>query len=198
MQKIKNVLKGHKDHPEREGQYGNTTGTMAPGAGTHGTTGTAGTAGAYDTAGTTGTGTGGTYTEPEVVGVAEVPIVEERRHTAGMGQQEEVCGQKTFTELEDRPVVKERVERYVEHHPVEKQYVVETHFVGERPTATGAGVTVVGQDEYVVEAAEPGPKCPTGAGRVMDEVVQGTTGGMGTHGTAGTGMGGVEDRDRVM
>jgi hypothetical protein len=34
---------------------------------------------------------------------------------------EEVCGQKTFTEVENRPVVRERVERIVEHRPVEKQ-----------------------------------------------------------------------------
>jgi hypothetical protein len=34
---------------------------------------------------------------------------------------EEVCGQKTFTEVEDRPIVKERVERIMEHRPVEKQ-----------------------------------------------------------------------------
>lgn len=34
---------------------------------------------------------------------------------------EEVCGTKTFTEVEDRPVVRERVERIVEHRPVEKQ-----------------------------------------------------------------------------
>lgn len=33
----------------------------------------------------------------------------------------EVCGQKTFTEVEDRPVVKERVETIVEHRPVEKE-----------------------------------------------------------------------------
>jgi hypothetical protein len=26
-----------------------------------------------------------------------------------------------IAEVEDRPVVKERVERYIEHHPVEKQ-----------------------------------------------------------------------------
>lgn len=28
--------------------------------------------------------------------------------------------------MEDRPVVKEQVTRYMEHHPVEKQFVVET------------------------------------------------------------------------
>jgi G3E family GTPase len=34
---------------------------------------------------------------------------------------QEVCGTKTFTEVEDRPIVKERVERILEHNPVEKQ-----------------------------------------------------------------------------
>jgi hypothetical protein len=33
----------------------------------------------------------------------------------------EICGQKTFTQIEDRPVIRERVERIVEHRPVEKQ-----------------------------------------------------------------------------
>jgi hypothetical protein len=35
--------------------------------------------------------------------------------------EEVVCGTKTFTEVEDRPIVKERVERILEHQPVEKQ-----------------------------------------------------------------------------
>jgi hypothetical protein len=34
---------------------------------------------------------------------------------------EEICGQNTFTQIEDRPVIRERVERIVEHRPVEKQ-----------------------------------------------------------------------------
>ena len=129
--------------------------------------------------------TGGTYTEEKVVGVAEVPIVAEvehhhQSHAAHASSGVEVCGRKTFTEVEDRPVVKERVERYVEHHPVEKQYVVETRFVGEKAAAGGGGVDVVGQDEYVVEAAEPGPKCPINTGRVMDDVIGGTTGHTGS------------------
>jgi hypothetical protein len=45
--------------------------------------------------------------------------VTETHHTEARGEQ--VCGQKTFTEVEDRPVVRERVERIVEHRPVEKQ-----------------------------------------------------------------------------
>jgi hypothetical protein len=123
--------------------------------------------------------TGGTSTEEKVVGVAEVPIVAEVEHRQETNAGAEVCGQKTFTEVEDRPVVKERVEQYVEHHPVEKQYVVETKFVGEKATSKGAGVEVVGQDEYVVEAAEPGAKCPVNTGRVMDEVIEGTKGSTG-------------------
>lgn len=46
-------------------------------------------------------------------------------------------------QVEDRPVVKERVERILEHHPVEKQYVVETRFVGEQAVPSATGATVI-------------------------------------------------------
>jgi len=54
--------------------------------------------------------------------VTEQERVHERVHT-GVSERvgEEVCGQKVFTEVEDRPIVKERVERILEHKPVEKQ-----------------------------------------------------------------------------
>lgn len=61
---------------------------------------------------------------------SQVPVVvteqERRVETAGVDTctSEEVCGQKVFTEVEDRPVVRERVERIVEHRPVEKQVCV--------------------------------------------------------------------------
>ncbi len=42
-----------------------------------------------------------------------------------------VCGQKTFTTVEDRAVEKDVIERVIEHHPVEKKYVVETRPAGE-------------------------------------------------------------------
>jgi hypothetical protein len=54
----------------------------------------------------------------------QVPVVvteQERAVGTHHHAQQEVCGQKTFTEVEDRPVVRERVERIVEHRPVEKQ-----------------------------------------------------------------------------
>src|SRR5690242_19046946 len=66
----------------------------------------------------------------------QVPVVvteQERMHThhhhTGMRQEVEVCGQKTFTDVEDRPVVRERVERVVEHRPVEKQVGASTALV---------------------------------------------------------------------
>jgi hypothetical protein len=40
-----------------------------------------------------------------------------------------VCGTKTFTEVEDRPIVKERVERILEHQPVEKEVRVVLLFI---------------------------------------------------------------------
>lgn len=37
-------------------------------------------------------------------------------------QEDVVCGRKEFREVEDRPIVRERVTKVLEHHPVEKQY----------------------------------------------------------------------------
>lgn len=200
MQKIKNAIKGHRHGKDDE--YDNTAGATTYGH--HGTT-------AYgdNTMGTTGMGTSG-YAEgqivderPVAVGVAEVPVVvteqervvtEGHRHTEHHREHhhmaEEVCGQKTFTEVEDRPVVRERVERIVEHRPVEKQYVVETRFVGEKEMGV-AGAEIVDIKDRVVDVAAPGPTCPVNTGAVMNEVVAGHTSGMtgttGTHHTHHTG-----------
>ncbi|KAF6256759.1 hypothetical protein COO60DRAFT_78118 [Scenedesmus sp. NREL 46B-D3] len=76
--------------------------------------------------------------------------------------------------VEDRPIVKERVERILEHAPVEKQYVVETKFVGETAVPSSTGATVIDTNERVVERAEPGPACPTGVGAAMDRVIDET------------------------
>ena len=43
----------------------------------------------------------------------------------------QVCDTKYYTTVEDRPVEKEIIERVVEHHPVEKKFVVETRPAGE-------------------------------------------------------------------
>lgn len=43
---------------------------------------------------------------------------------------------------------------------MEKEFVTETRYVGERPLASAAGETSLGVTERVVEAAAPGPTCP--------------------------------------
>jgi len=78
-----------------------------------------------------------------------------RAHEGG-----DVCGRREFVEVEDRPVVLERVERVVEHHPVEKRYVVETRPVGERELREGRVAESLGVTERVVDRAV-GSKCPT-------------------------------------
>lgn len=87
----------------------------------------------------------------------------------------------------------------VEHRPVEKEFVTETRFVGERPIPAAAGETSLGVTERIVEAAQPGPTCPVpGApivsgggetvGRVEDPTAAtGMTGVGTTSGAAGTG-----------
>jgi hypothetical protein len=216
MQKIKEKLHiGRNKHHEGEYAegYDNTYNTA-------GNTGVAGTGVGTGVAGTGATGLGATsmststsgssgYQEgiverPVGVGVAEVPVVVTEQERLGMGGRfeggrgEEVCGVKTFSEVEDRPVVKERVERVLEHRPVEKQYVVETRFVGETPVPSATGATVIDSTERVVEAAEPGPRCPANAGQVMDNVIGGMgTGGVGAGGLGAGGLGtGAYDGDR--
>jgi hypothetical protein len=44
-------------------------------------------------------------------------------------REEVVCGRKEFTEVEDRPIVKERVTKVLEHHPVQKEYVTQVKCV---------------------------------------------------------------------
>jgi hypothetical protein len=74
-----------------------------------------------------------------------------------------VCETRTFTEVEDRPIMRERVERIIEHRPVEKQFVVETRPVGERELAEGVHYESAGVREYEVDRVA-GSKCPTTTG----------------------------------
>eukprot|EP00878_Enallax_costatus_P002719 GHUV01002908.1.p2 GENE.GHUV01002908.1~~GHUV01002908.1.p2 ORF type:complete len:169 (+),score=52.00 GHUV01002908.1:124-630(+) len=133
-----------------------------------------------ETYGAAGTEAYGATGQEQVVGmgVAEVPVVvteQERVHEHHHeDRHEEVCGTKTFTEVEDRPIIKERVERILEHQPVEKQYVVETKFVGEAAIPSSEGARIIDTNERVVERAEPGPACPTGVGAAMDRVIDET------------------------
>eukprot|EP00884_Botryococcus_braunii_P004715 jgi/Botrbrau1/14244/Bobra.0381s0006.1 len=88
---------------------------------------------------------------------AAVPIRTEAR--------DEACETKTFTTVEDRPIEKERVERIIEHRPVEKRYVVETRFIGERELTEGRRVEHLGTTERIVSVAQPSSVCE-GAPRI--------------------------------
>ena len=71
-----------------------------------------------------------------------------------------VCSQEYFTKTVDEPVVIESVERLKEHHPVEKEYVVETRFTGvEKELAEGRTAEVLGTTERIVSQAPTGNPC---------------------------------------
>jgi len=48
------------------------------------------------------------------------------------GDRGPVCGSRTYTVIEDRPIEKERRTTVLEHHAWEKTFVIETRLVGER------------------------------------------------------------------
>lgn len=71
-----------------------------------------------------------------------------------------VCGATYFKKVEDRPVVKEKVETIVEHHNIEREYVVETRATGiERELKEQVTAEVVDVTERVVGEAEPVNPC---------------------------------------
>lgn len=52
--------------------------------------------------------------------------------TVSEGETAPVCGSRTYTTVEDRPVEKELHTTVLEHHTWEKTFVIETRFVSER------------------------------------------------------------------
>ncbi|KAL4458368.1 hypothetical protein ABPG75_013233 [Micractinium tetrahymenae] len=114
-----------------------------------------------------GTGVAGATAVPAMAyteRTAEVPVAASAGEVAVARQgAEEVCAREFFTKesVEDRPVVKERVTRVREHHPVEKEFVVETRATGvERETGERAQEHR-GATEQVVEVTPPVVEQPT-------------------------------------
>eukprot|EP00208_Stichococcus_sp_RCC1054_P006745 CAMPEP_0206141194 /NCGR_PEP_ID=MMETSP1473-20131121/12064_1 /ASSEMBLY_ACC=CAM_ASM_001109 /TAXON_ID=1461547 /ORGANISM="Stichococcus sp, Strain RCC1054" /LENGTH=179 /DNA_ID=CAMNT_0053535655 /DNA_START=30 /DNA_END=569 /DNA_ORIENTATION=- len=70
--------------------------------------------------------------------------------TGLVGGSGEVIDSKTFTKTEDHEVLIEKKAYELEHRPVEKQYVVETKFVGEQ-RVPGAATELVGTEAREVE-----------------------------------------------
>ncbi|KAI7842361.1 hypothetical protein COHA_004001 [Chlorella ohadii] len=104
-------------------------------------------------------GTGATETETRV-GTVEVPVVQQTTRTTGVAEGEAaVCAQEYFTKVEDRPVVKERVEMIKEHRPVEKEFVVETRQTGVERELPSGEVEHLGTTERIVSVTPPSAPC---------------------------------------
>jgi hypothetical protein len=192
MQKIKNALTpGHHNRHGETGYDNTATGTYGTTAGT-GYTDTGVGAQSAGIAGQPGYG----YTETVVATNAAQPVgMQGAGYGAGTagyaagtgvgavvheGVEAEICNRREYVEVEDRPILKERVERIVEHQPVEKRFVVETRPVGETVLAERAHVETAGVTERVIDRAE-GTVCPTGTVPVATGM-----GGVGTGGMAAT------------
>ncbi|WIA40272.1 hypothetical protein OEZ86_013645 [Tetradesmus obliquus] len=111
------------------------------------------------------------YSDVDIAGGRDQGVSSGRGITTGyaaesaqpvLRQGEEVCGRKEFTEVEDRPIVKERVTRVLEHHPVQKEYMTQVKFTGEVALPSGGREMLGAPVTHVVETTPPGPKCPAG------------------------------------
>jgi hypothetical protein len=72
---------------------------------------------------------------------------------------EETCNREFFTKVEDRERVVELHEFIKEHVPIEREFVVETRFVGERELADQRREEVLGVEERIVEETQPKGPC---------------------------------------
>ncbi|BDA49768.1 hypothetical protein COCOBI_14-3880 [Coccomyxa sp. Obi] len=73
-----------------------------------------------------------------------------------------VCDTKYYTTTEDRPVEKEIIERVVEHHPVEKKFVVETRPAGEHELTHQRRDESLGTREEIKRVAPKSSPCEGG------------------------------------
>jgi hypothetical protein len=184
---------GHTE-PNTTGTTGTTGTTTGTGIGNTSTTGTTGsgydnvsstsTGAGYGTSSATGTGLGqtsgtgatgtGGYSTTGVTGGATAT------GATGTG---EIIDQETFTKTEDHEVLIEKKKYELEHRPVQKQYVVETKFVGEQ-AVPGGPTEVVGNETREVD--ERIKQAPAGDRTVVVENVD-VPAGARTTGTTGTG-----------
>ncbi|KAL4448095.1 hypothetical protein ABPG75_005314 [Micractinium tetrahymenae] len=92
---------------------------------------------------------------------AAVPVAVATEAPVAARGEEAVCSQEHFVKVEDRPVVKERVEQILEHRPVEKEFVVETRATGVEREITGGQVEHLGTTERIVSVTPPSAPCDT-------------------------------------
>jgi len=154
----------------------------------------------------TGTGTGTTGTSGISEGFRGMNLTHQSGYEANhpvVGDSTIVCDTKYYTAIEDRPIIKE-IKTYIrEHHPIEKEFVVETRPTGqEREQVQNRTSEVVNTRESIIETtpADPCGGVPTsqynagttGTGTGMTGSRGATTGagyGTGSGTGAGTGSG---------
>ncbi|KAL4523199.1 hypothetical protein Ndes2526A_g07899 [Nannochloris sp. 'desiccata'] len=154
-EKIKNVLPGHTHSSKEETRQGETRyGEERPVM--------AGTTGAqYDTAGqytTTTTGAAGYGVVGDRDNEREGAYDTTGATTTTTGEAA-TCGKESFTKVEDRPRVIEQKEYIKEHRPMEKEFVTETKFVGEREMTEGRTTENLGTEERIIAQAQPKSPC---------------------------------------
>jgi len=69
------------------------------------------------------------------------------------------CTKDFFSKVEDRPRMVARHEYIKEHVPVEREYVVQTKYIGEKELVDKRTEEVIGVEERIVEQARPKPPC---------------------------------------
>ncbi|BDA49770.1 hypothetical protein COCOBI_14-3900 [Coccomyxa sp. Obi] len=89
--------------------------------------------------------------------------------TEGAGRVGAACDTKYYTTVEDRPVEKEVIERVVEHHPVEKKFVVETRPAGEHELTDKRKDESLGIREEIKGAAPKSSPCEGGPKLVVQK-----------------------------
>ena len=124
---------------------GNTTGTTGTTSGTTGTTGEL-----RNTTGTAGTGVISAQRGEPVCDQKYYTKVANRRHlssAAGYSLQRSKLTT-VFVQVEDRPIVKEQVTYVREHHPMEKEFIVETRPTGRERELTEGRTSEVYKKQF--------------------------------------------------
>lgn len=137
------------------GKTGTGMGTTGTGMGTTGSehhhhSGTTGDLHTGGVTGATGGGGGGGF---DTTGVNTTGV-----RGGGMRTDDEVIDSETFTKTEDHEVVIEKKKYELEHRPVEKQYKVETKYMGERGVPGGPTQLLGTEEREVDERVKEAPR----------------------------------------
>lgn len=101
---------------------------------------------------------GDTRTHHEHIPGGERTVTNTTTVTEERGVGDKVCDAQTFVKTEDRPTVREVKNYILEHRPVEKEYIVETKFVGEKHLGV-SHTEHINSEENIVQTTPAKPPC---------------------------------------